>query len=72
MRYLSTLLGAIERARDIEGLARQAAAAQEWVESINVTDTLGWEGFREGVDDVDLDQLRKEIADWIIRLARRA
>jgi hypothetical protein len=70
VRYLSTLLKAIEKAQEIEALAKQAAAAKRWVQSINVTDTLGWDGFREGVDDADLDRLRRKIAVWIVKLSR--
>ena len=70
VRYLSTLLRAIEEAKKGRGaLRRRAREAEEWVRSIKVTDTLGWDGFRERIDDVDLDKLRREMAQWVIALS---
>jgi len=69
-RYLSTLLKAVETAKKGGWLARRRARkAEKWVESIEVEDTLGWDGFEEGVDDVDLDDLRRRMAAWIMRLS---
>jgi len=69
-RYLTTLLKAIETAKEGGWLARRRARkAEKWVKSIEVEDTLGWDGFEEGVDDMDLDGLRRQIAAWIMRLS---
>ena len=68
VRYLSTLLDAIEGARKLPALKPMALDAEQWVKSIDVKDTKGWEGFREGVDDADLDALRRKMVNWIIQL----
>jgi len=70
LRYLSTLLQATDRAKAHPARRQEALDAEQWLRSLPVFDTLGWDGFREGVDDPDLDELRAQIADRIVRLSR--
>ena len=56
VRYVTTLLKAIERAKAVEGRARLAEDAQRWVEGMDL--------------DGDLQALRANIVEWILRLRR--
>ena len=69
VRYLTTLLDAIEKAKKAHATRSKALDAEQWVRSIRIKDTKGWEGFREGVDDKDLDQLRRTMVNWILQLS---
>ena len=54
VRYLSTLLDAIEKAKGDSALGDEARAAEEWVRGLDVSG--------------DLDALRRRMTEWIITL----
>lgn len=68
IRYVSTLLDAIEGARKLPALKPMGLDAGQWVKSIEVKDTKGWKRFRERVDDANLYALRRKMGNWIIQL----